>query len=78
GQVLMRLRDIDAASNLGANQSKYMGLMATISRLKAEAEGRATPDFPEEVIKNAPASVTEEMDTFRANQQSLKSQTVIY
>lgn len=78
GQVLMRLRDIDAASNLGANQSKYMGLMATISRLKAEAEGRATPDFPEEVMKNAPASVTEEMDTFRANQQSLKSQTVIY
>lgn len=78
GQVLMRLRDIDAASNLGANQSKYMGLMAAISRLKAEAEGRTTPDFPDDVMKNAPTRVTEEMDTFRANQQSLKSQTVIY
>ncbi len=77
-QVIMRLRNIDAASSLGANQSKYMGLMATIARLKAEAEGQTTPDFPEEVMKAAPQNVAEEMDAFRANMQSLNSQLQVF
>ena len=72
-QIIMRLRNIDASSNLGANQSKYLGLLATISRLRAEAEGAATPQFPDEVVKGVPQSVTEELDAFRANRQSLAS-----
>lgn len=78
GQILMKLRNIDAASNLGANQSKYLGMMATVSRLKAEAEGKAAPEFPEEVIKGAPQSVTEEMEAFKANNQSFSSQIAVY
>lgn len=78
GQILMRLRNIDAASNLGANQQKYLGLLATIARLKAEADGKTTPDFPEEVMKGVPQSVTAELEAFRANMQSLKSQTLVY
>lgn len=78
GQIVMRLRNIDATSNLGANQQKYLGLLAAISRLKAEAEGKTTPEFPDEVMKGAPQSVTEELEAFRANMQSLNSQTQIY
>lgn len=78
GQIIMRLRSIDAASSLGANQQKYLGLLAAVSRLKAEADGAATPEFPQEVITGAPQSVTEELEAFRANRQSLASQTQIF
>lgn len=78
GQIVMRLRNIDASSNLGSNQSKYLGLLATVSRLKAEAEGKPTPEFPEEVMKGAPQSVTEQLENFKANMQSLNSQTQVF
>ncbi|MCB1532673.1 MAG: HlyD family type I secretion periplasmic adaptor subunit [Alphaproteobacteria bacterium] len=74
GQILMRLSDIDASSDLGANEARYLGLLASITRLQAEAEGAMTVEFPEEVMKGAPRSVTEEMNTFRANQQQLQNQ----
>jgi adhesin transport system membrane fusion protein len=74
----MRLRDIDATSNLGANQSKYMGLKANIARLEAEATGKATPEFPEDVMKAAPQNVSEQLDAFRANMQSLNSQLQVF
>lgn len=78
GQILVRLRNIDATSNLGSNQAKYLGLLATTTRLKAEAEGKATVDFPDAVIKGAPQAVSTELDAFRANAQSLSSQTQVY
>lgn len=74
GQTLMRLSDIDASSDLGANQARYLGLLASITRLQAEAEGAITVEFPEEVMKGAPQSVTEEMNTFRANQTQMQGQ----
>lgn len=78
GQVLMRLSDIDASSDLGANNARYFGLLASITRLQAEAEGKATVDFPEGVMQSAPSSVTEEMNTFRANRQQLQNQINIF
>lgn len=74
GQVLMRLSDIEASSDLGANQARYYGLLAAITRLQAEAEGKNTVDFSEEVVKASPSSVTEELNAFRANQQQLQGQ----
>jgi adhesin transport system membrane fusion protein len=61
-QILMRLSDIAASSDLGANQARYLGLMATITRLQAEAEGKTSFEFSEDIVKNAPSSVTEEMN----------------
>ncbi len=77
GQVLLRLSDIEASSNLGANQARYLGLLASITRLQAEAEGKATVEFPEDVMKGAPNSVTEEMNAFRATRQQIIGQTNI-
>lgn len=74
GQVLVRMNAIEADSDLGANQARYLGLLASITRLQAEAEGKGTVEFPESVMKGAPQSVTEEMNTFRANRQSLNNQ----
>lgn len=77
GQVIVRLSDIEASSDLGANRARYLGLLASITRLQAEAEGKSTIEFPEEVMQGAPGSVTEEMNTFSANQQQVMSQTNI-
>ncbi len=74
GQVLMRLRDIEASSDLGANRARYMGLLASITRLQAQAEGKETLEFPDEVIKAVPGSVTEELNAFRANKRQLDGQ----
>ncbi len=74
GQVLMRLRNIEAASDLGANRARYLGLLASITRLQAEAEGKEEFEFPEEVIKESSNSVTEELNTFRANKLQFQGQ----
>ncbi len=74
GQPLMRLSDIEASSDLGANQARYMGLQAAIARLQAEAEGKDTLEFSEEITKGAPSSVREEMNAFRANLQQIEGQ----
>lgn len=77
GQILMRLSDVDAGADLGANNARYLGMLATITRLQAEAEGKGTVEFPEEVMKGAPTSVTEELNAFRANQQQILGQLSI-
>jgi len=77
GQLLMRLRDIQATSDLGSNQKRILGLQAKIARLQAEAEGKATPEFPEAVMKGVPESVSEELNSFRASQSNLQNQLTV-
>ena len=74
GQVILRMSDIEASSDLGANRARYLGLLAAIKRLQAEAEGLESFDFPEEVKEGAPDSVMEEMNAFRANKLQLRGQ----
>lgn len=76
GDMLVRLSDIAATSELGSNEAKMLGLQATIQRLQAEVEGR-TPNFSDEVMKGAPQSVTEEMNAYRANMDKISSQTMV-
>ncbi len=77
GQVLMRLSDVGATSDLGSNRQRYLGLSAKAQRLQAEAEGLVTPKFSEDVLKGVPQSVTEELNSFRASQQNVVSQTQV-
>lgn len=77
GQSVMRLRDVQASSDLGANRKRYLGLLSRVQRLKAEAEGAEAPSFSEEVVKGVPQSVQEEMDAFRANQKNLMTQVQV-
>ncbi|MBI1300225.1 MAG: HlyD family type I secretion periplasmic adaptor subunit [Alphaproteobacteria bacterium] len=74
GQVLVRLRDIEASSDLSANQARYLGLLASIKRLQAQAEGKETLEFPKELVDKAPNSVREELNAFKASKQQLEGQ----
>ena len=74
GQVLMRLRNIEASSDLGANRARYLGILASITRLQAEAEGKDEFEFPEEVQKESANSVREELNAFRANKLQFTGQ----
>lgn len=74
GQSIMLLQDIQASSDFDSKRKRYASLQSKVARLKAEAEGLATPNFPEEVMREVPASVNEEMESFRANMLSLNSQ----
>lgn len=78
GEVIMRLRDIGAASDLGASTARYQGLQAKKFRLMAEAEGLSTPEFPDEVIEQAPESVQEELNAFRSNRSRMQSQISVF
>lgn len=76
GQILVRMRDIAASSDLGSNEARYLGLLAAVTRLQAEVDGRI-PEFPKEVMEKYPKAVTEEMAAYRANQDKINSQTII-
>ena len=77
GQILIRLRDIEAASDFGSNEQRYLGTLASVARLQAEAEGLASPVFPKEVMEKVPQSVTEEMNSFKANRNRIQSQRMV-
>ncbi len=74
GQVLIRLRDIAASSDLESNRSRYLGLLATVTRLQAEVDRADTISFPPKVQSGAPESVTEELKTFQANKDRMREQ----
>ena len=77
GDVIVRLRDVGANSDLGANESRYLGLLASTVRLQAEVEGKTSVQFPDEVTQKVPQSVTEELNAFRTNREKLQGQTVV-
>lgn len=77
GQPLVRLRDIQATADLGANRQRYLGLLAKTQRLRAEAEGLEAPEFSVEVMQGVPENVQEELDAFRANRGSMLNQTQV-
>lgn len=76
GDILVRLNDIASSSDLGSNNARYLGLLAAVTRLQAEVEGRL-PEFPQEVMEGAPQTVTEEMNAYRANADKVSNQTSI-
>ena len=76
GQIVVRLSEIAAGSELGSGEARYLGLMATVARLQAEVEGKQ-PEFPAEVMEKAPSAVSEELAAYRANQDKLNGQTII-
>ena len=73
GQVVLRMHDIQAKADFGSTNQKYLGILASIIRLQAEAEGKE-PVFPDEVIKGAPESVTAETAAFAANRKQYGQQ----
>lgn len=76
-QLLVRLTDVGAQSDLGANEAKYLGILAATIRLQAEADGAAIVEFPDELMQKAPQSVAEELRAFSANKDKVNGQTLV-
>jgi|AntRauTorcE11897_2_1112592.scaffolds.fasta_scaffold00220_2 adhesin transport system membrane fusion protein len=66
GQTLVRLRNIQASSDLSSNLKRYLGTKAIVQRLEAEAAGLDTIVFTDDVVKGVPQSVANERETFSA------------
>lgn len=73
-QVILRMRNVQARADFEATMQKYLGILATTERLTAEAEGRDTAAFSEEVEKGAPNSVLAELNAFNANRRRTEDQ----
>ncbi len=77
GQLLVRLTDVGAQSDLGTNEAKYWGLAAGIVRLQAEVKGASTVEFSKDMMEKAPESVAAELRAFAANKDKLNGQTLV-
>ena len=77
GQVILKMRNVQAKTDLSASNQKYYGLLATTTRLHAEAEGKELT-FPEEVRKIVPESVKAEQDAFDANRKQRDGQVSVF
>lgn len=74
GQVVLRMRNVQARADLQATEQKYHGILATTIRLQAEAEDKPL-EFPEDVVRASPESVRAERDAYEANKRQLAGQT---
>lgn len=73
GDTLLRLDDTRFLSNRGETEADRMALVARVERLSAEAEGRPLA-LPEDLVKQAPQLVEDEMALYRSRQQRLHSE----
>ena len=77
GQVLLRMRNIQAKGDFDATMQKYLGLSAVTTRLQAESEGKDKLEFPDDVRKGAPESVSAEQKAFDANRHQQENQASV-
>jgi membrane fusion protein, adhesin transport system len=76
GQVLLRIDNVEAASDLRENRKRYLALLGALARLRAEVEeGDVT--FAPLVLKHAPEVVRNEQDLFDARREALESELAI-
>ncbi|MGL4318283.1 MAG: HlyD family type I secretion periplasmic adaptor subunit [Pseudomonas sp.] len=73
GDVLLRLDATRYNSNKGETEADRMALQARVERLSAEAEGRPLV-LPDELTKQAPQLVEDELALYRSRQQRLESE----
>jgi len=76
GDVVLRLRGVQAEADLKAAEKKYLGLRATMARLQAEATG-SEPVFDTEILSGAMESVQAEKDAFVAGRTQMQAQADI-
>ena len=72
GQVLLRIDDIRARSDLREGRKRHLALVGALSRLRAEIDGLGLT-FPDEVHSDAPEVARNELDLFEARREALES-----
>ena len=76
GDVLLRLDNIKAASDLRGGRQRYLALIGAIARLQAEIEERGIT-FPPDVMSEAQRVALDETALFNARQAALQSELEI-
>ena len=76
GQVLLRIDNVRAASELRENRQRYLALLGALARLHAEVEDTAI-SFPPAVLADAPEVAANERHLYDARQQDLQSELAI-
>lgn len=76
GDVLLKMRNVQAKADFAATTQKYSGLQAAIVRLQAEADGKPL-SFSDELRKTVPDSVRAETDAYEANKRQMESQKTV-
>ena len=76
GQVLLRIDNLRAASDLRENHKRHLALLGAIARLRAEVD--QTPlAFPPEIMADAPEVALNERALYEARQADLQSELAI-
>lgn len=68
GQPLMRISDVKFASELGEVRERRAAMAARVARLEAEAQGRRSVTFPDDI---APENTAAELSVFEARARRL-------
>lgn len=76
GQPLLRIDNVRAASDYREQRARYLSLLASIARLRAEIDETAI-QFPPEVMEEARDQAENELDLYNARQQELESELEI-
>jgi adhesin transport system membrane fusion protein len=77
GQVLMRIDDTGASSQLGELRQRRWALLAENARLEAEADNKKEIDENPDLKANAPQAVLSEAASFRARRRKLDEDIAI-
>ena len=73
GQVLLKIDDTRFTSDHQENRRKYLALLGSVTRLRAEATDQDEVEFPQLLIDEAPNVVQREKGLFKFKRDQLKS-----
>ncbi|WP_259782462.1 HlyD family type I secretion periplasmic adaptor subunit [Aestuariispira ectoiniformans] len=77
GEVLLRIENTTAESNLQEKRKQYLNLRAQIARLRAEVAGKEDITFDSDVLQEAPGDAEQEQHLFEARRSQLAQQVRI-
>ncbi len=76
GQILIQIDDTTAGASFRETEETYLGVLASVVRLSAEASGEE-PTFPEDLRRDRPELVARETRLYRSRRSELKSSLAI-
>lgn len=74
GEVLLRIENKTAESELQEKRKQYLNLRAQVARLQAEVRGNDQVVFPQEVLQDAASNADQERQLFDARRTQLAQQ----
>lgn len=73
GDILVRVDNVQAASDFEDKKQQYVATKIAIARAQAEIDGKKTLDFPAELTKVAPQIVADQLRYFETRKEQLRA-----